>query len=111
MAAALKSRGRIFVQTTSPFVGHFRRFASDYERRKAAGVDWPGEMTARDYAEPAVLEMTPSFMHLLEAPLVRWLFERAGFVVESCDYYRRPGLPEVCWLDGRENLGIVAIKP
>jgi 2-polyprenyl-3-methyl-5-hydroxy-6-metoxy-1,4-benzoquinol methylase len=108
MAGALKPQGRLFLQTISPFTGHFRRFRSEYDRRKAAGLSWPGEMSAaKEYVEPSLRDMTPSFMHALDAKTAADLFQNAGFEVEYCDYYRRPGLPDVCCLDGRENLGIV----
>jgi SAM-dependent methyltransferase len=108
MANALKPHGRIFLQTISPFAGHFRRFRSEYNSRSAAGLSWPGEMwAAKDYVESSLHEMTPHFMHALEAATARALFENAGFEVEYCDYYRRPGLPTICCLDGRENLGVV----
>jgi hypothetical protein len=108
MASALKPQGRIFLQTMSPFAGHIRRFSPEYDRRKAAGLSWPGEMSAaKDYVEPSLRDMTPSFMHALEVATATALFQTVGFDVEYCDYYRRPGLPAICCFDGRENLGIV----
>jgi SAM-dependent methyltransferase len=111
MARSLKPNGRAFLQTISPFAGHFRQYLPEYERRKIARAAWPGEMKApREYVDASVVEMTPAFMHVLESCVATQLFESAGFTIEFCDYYSRVGLPEVCRLDGRENLGIVAIK-
>jgi SAM-dependent methyltransferase len=108
MACALKPQGRVFVQTISPFAGHFRKFQSEYDKRKAAGHPWPGEMSAaKEYVEESLRDMTPTFMQALDDETAKALFQDAGFDVEYCDYYRRPGLPEICCLDGRENLGIV----
>jgi SAM-dependent methyltransferase len=108
MASALRPGGRFFLQTISPFAGHFRGFRTEYDKRKAAGMPWPGEMAAaKDYVAVSLRNMTPPFMHALDVPTATTLFQNAGFEVEYCDYYRRPGLPEICWLDGRENLGIV----
>jgi SAM-dependent methyltransferase len=111
MAAALKPKGKVFIQTISPYAGHFQRFVPQYEQKKRERFKWPGEMhAARDFVDVSVRDMTPSFMHVLEIDSARRLFQDAGFQIEYCDYYSRPGLPLVCRLDGRENLGLVAVK-
>jgi len=111
MASAVKSDGKVFLQTVSPFAGHLQRFLPEYQRRKREDLRWPGEIeAARDYADASVRHMTPPFMHVLESFAAVALFEAAGFTVEYADYYTRPGLPAVCRSDGRENLGVVAIR-
>ncbi len=111
MADALRPGGKVFIQTLSPFAGHFRRFSAEYDQRKCGGILWPGEINgAQDYVDQTVREMTPDFMHVLESSSAKQIFAEAGFVIEYCDYYTRPGLPMVCRLDGRENLGLVAVK-
>jgi SAM-dependent methyltransferase len=108
---SLKPNGRAYIQVQSPYCGHFQAFLPEYFRRKKLDLQWPGEMyNAREFASPEVREMTPQFTHVMEADHARGLFERAGFGVEYCDYYRRPGLPKICWLDGRENLGLVIVR-
>lgn len=98
----------VFLQTISPFAGHFRRFLPEYDKRKAVGLPWPGEMAAaKDYVAVSLRDMTPPFMHALEVSTATTIFQDAGFHVEYCDYYRRPGLPEICFMDGRENLGLI----
>ena len=112
MFDALKCGGKVFLQTASPYCGHFEAFLPEYQRRLTSGTRWPGEiMSARSYASPAVRHLLPDFVHHLGADIAQALFEEAGFRVEYCDYYRRPGLPQVCWMDGRENLGLIAVKP
>lgn len=111
MAHALKPSGKLFLQTMSPHAGHFRSFSPEYARRRVAGFRWPGEMrNAKDYVDPSLNNMIPSLVHVLEIDIAKPLFESVGLIVEYCDYYSRPGLPEVCRLDGRENLGIVATR-
>ncbi len=111
MADVLRPGGKAFIQTLSPFAGHFQRFSAEYDQRKRGGILWPGEINgAQDYVDQTVREMTPEFMHVLESSTAIKIFSEAGFVIEYCDYYTRPGLPVVCRLDGRENLGLVAVK-
>jgi SAM-dependent methyltransferase len=111
MHRALKPGGKAFLQVQSPYCGHFHSFLPEYEIRKAAGLRWPGEIEgARLYAAQEVRHMMADFNHVLEAEVVADVFERAGFSIEYADYYTRPGLPEVSRFDGRENLGIVAVK-
>lgn len=108
---ALKPGGKAYIQIQSPWVGHYQSFLPEYHRRKALKLAWPGEIRdARQFAAPEVRAITPAFSHVVEVEVGRQLFERSGFDVEYCEYYRRPGLPKVSWLDGRENLGLIAAK-
>jgi 2-polyprenyl-3-methyl-5-hydroxy-6-metoxy-1,4-benzoquinol methylase len=101
--------GSVFIQTLSPFAGHFRNFLPVYVSRKQKGDEWPGEIVAaKDFVLPSLRHMTPDFMHVLESEYLAKVFADAGFQIAFCDYYTRPGLPEPCRFDGRENLGLVA---
>lgn len=107
----IKVGGKVFLQMQSPYCGHFHLFLSDYEKRKASGLKWPGEMAdSKKYAAPEIRNMTVDFNHVLEAEIVSKVFQEAGFTIDYADYYTRPGLPDVCRFDGRENLGVVAIR-
>jgi hypothetical protein len=64
---------------------------------------------AKEFVEPSLRDMTPNFMQALEVATAKALFEAAGFEVEYCDYYRRPGLPAVCCLDGRRTSASSAV--
>jgi ubiquinone/menaquinone biosynthesis C-methylase UbiE len=111
MNRALKAGGKAFLQMQSPYCGHFHDFLPEYEKRKAAGLKWPGEMEdSKKYAAPEILDLTVDFNHVLEAEIVSKVFQDAGFAIEYSDYYTRPGLPDVCKFDGRENLGVIAVK-
>lgn len=111
MFRALKPGGRAYLQMQSPFCGHFQAFFPEYENRRQAGLLWPGEIeNARDYAAPSIRELTASFNHVIDKNIAARAFAGAGFSINYCEYYTRPGLPEVSRLDGRENLGVVIIK-
>jgi len=97
MHGALKPGGKVFIQMQSPYCGHFQK--------------WPGEIEdARRYAAAEICHLVGNFSHVLEADIAAEVFLRAGFSIDYADYYTRPGLPEVSRLDGRENLGLVAVK-
>jgi polyketide synthase PksL len=111
MHRALKKGGKVFLQMQSPYCGHFHSFLQEYEIRKAAGLKWPGEIyEAKRFAVEDIRHLTVDFNHVIEAEIVSEVLRGAGFSIEYADYYTRPGLPNVCRFDGRENLGVVAIK-
>ena len=107
----LKTGGKAFLQMQSPYCGQLHAFLPEYQSRKLAGIKWPGEITdSLHYATSEISHMMADFNHVLEAEIVTEVLREVGFSIEYADYYTRPGLPEVCRFDGRENLGIVAVK-
>jgi SAM-dependent methyltransferase len=107
----LKNGGKVFLQMQSPWCGQLHSFLSEYEMRKASGLKWPGEIDdVTRYALEGIRHMMADFNHVLEAEIVADTFREVGFTIEYADYYTRPGLPEVCRFDGRENLGVVVVK-
>lgn len=111
MFRALKPGGKAFIQVGSIYVGHFKSFYPVYLERKNAGIEWPGEIeNCTQYAPPSLRNMLPDFTHGLDKETLQSVFINAGFSVEYCEYYTRPGLPEECKNDGRENLGIVVSR-
>jgi 2-polyprenyl-3-methyl-5-hydroxy-6-metoxy-1,4-benzoquinol methylase len=103
--------GRIFIQTLSPYAGHFQMYLPIYESRKQRKERWPGEISgAKNFVIASLRDMTPDFMHVMEIEYLSSLFSDAGFEVIYCDYYSRHGLPEPCRLDGRENLGLISVR-
>jgi len=111
MHQTLKKGGKAFLQMQSPYCGQLHAFLPEYEIRKASGLKWPGEINESSlYAAPEIRHMMADFNHVLEAGIVAEVFRSAGFSIEYADYYTRPGLPDVCRVDGHENLGVVAIR-
>lgn len=111
MCRNLKPGGKAFLQVQSPWCGQLHAFLPEYLERKASGLKWPGEINnAPRYAVEEIRHMMSDFTHVLEAEIVSKVFQDAGFAIEYADYYTRPGLPDVCKFDGRENLGVIAVK-
>ena len=53
----------------------------------------------------------PASIHLLDDRVLCRLVESVGLVVERAWLYQRADFPRELRLDGRESLGLVAVKP
>lgn len=105
----LRPGGRLFVHAATPYQAPFAAFVAEFERRRAAGVEWPGWVErTRDYSEHRLLGQMPRALHLLDESVLRRLAETNGFLIESLYSYRREDLPQSLWLDGRESVALVA---
>ncbi len=62
------------------------------------------------YASESKKNVSPS-MNFLDRDTAKIHFEKAGFKIEECSYFARDTYPEKLQLDGREGLGIIAVKP
>ncbi len=108
----LKPGGLFFAQTCSPYVGNFKNFIPIYEGRLADGERWPGFIAdVRCFADQGTAEQLPRSLTLMEASTVRQVFSEAGLVVHEAVAYRRASLPRMFYLDGRENVMLVASRP
>lgn len=107
----LEPQGKVFVIAETPYKKMFQRFIPLYEERKKAGVQWPGEMENMKSYMDARNENLPDFMNLLEEDVLLNAFKNAGFLIEKSKTFSKSKLPEDAQLDGRESVGLVAIKP
>ena len=103
--------GRVFVHAGTPYQQPFTQFIPEYLVRKAAGEDWPGyvEDTTR-ISKHRRLSQIPRSLHLLDDEVLTRVFAGAGLVVERAWMYRRHDLPRSMQVDGREGVGLVAVK-
>lgn len=107
----LRPGGRVFTISGSPYAANVREFIPEYEERKRAGVNWPGEVHGlRELcAHPSVQDL-PDFLHLLDSEVLVTCLEEAGFTIERAELFERAGLPDYLRYDGRENVGLIARK-
>ncbi len=114
MAAWLKPGGRLYVVTDTPY-GIWRKFIPDFEAAKRAGERWPGMMVGLHHWLPTPgLNRhidKPAFMNLLDAELLARICGEAGLRVERATFIDRSDFQGLGALDGRENAGVVAIRP
>jgi len=108
----LRKGGRLFTVSGTPYAANIREFIPVYEENKRRGAEWPGEAFNLHAlcADPSIRDL-PDFLHLLDDEVLRRVFESAGFVVTEARMYKRDGLPDYLRWDGRENVGMIALKP
>ena len=113
MAVWLAPEGRLFLITDTAYAGLWRAYAPEYERLKAEGHPWPGEIhdAQRFLPEPARQRSRVRYMNFLDPGILRRVCEGAGLVVEKCGWIG-PGAHERGKAYGdKERAGVVARKP
>jgi SAM-dependent methyltransferase len=103
----LRPGGRAFIIADSPYTGFWSSIADDYERRKAAGEEWPAFI--EDIAPLLQREQVPegmlAYLNPLDPDLLAREARRAGFTVEEAAFTGRGGEP-----DGRQHAGLIALR-
>jgi SAM-dependent methyltransferase len=102
--------GKVFLTAGSPYLGCCKSFVPVYEARKRAGHPWPGHMTDVASYAPIWKNMVSSML-LPDPETLTRVFRQAGFLIEKAEFLARPELPPSLQLDGRESVGLVAMKP
>ena len=109
----LRPGGRLFLVADTPY-GIWRKFIPVWEENVAAGERWPGLMIPPvQYLpyEPSADDIGPEIMNLLTPDLLSRTAEESGFIVERAGYIDRQDFKGLGRMDGRENCGLVAVKP
>jgi len=110
----LKTGGRLILVTDTPY-GIWRNAVPEFERNRGNGARWPGAI--RDLSiflpESAAGKPAkgPAFMNLLDVELLERICTEAGLTVLRSGFIDRSDLTGIGRMDGRENAGIVAVKP
>jgi cyclopropane fatty-acyl-phospholipid synthase-like methyltransferase len=107
----LKSRGKFFFFTSTPYIKLFQKYLPIYEERKLKGVKWPGFIEDVGYYASKRHEYLPKTINLLDEDTLVSLFDRTGFKIEELKYVEMVGCPPDIHSAGREYIGVRAIKP
>jgi polyketide synthase PksL len=111
IARWLAPGGRLFAISGTPYAKNVMRFIPEYERRRRAGERWPGYVTnLQQYAIDSTLDELPPDLHLLDDEVLGRVVSSAGLSLERIEMFERANLPSYIALDGRENVGVVAVK-
>jgi SAM-dependent methyltransferase len=113
MADLLAPGGQLFIVCETPYQKNWVSYLSEFERKTEAGVDWPGEI-----ADSSIVENTqrntglPKFMHLISQPeLLRAVKKIPNLKLVECAYISRQGVfSDDALLDGRESVGLIAVR-
>ena len=110
----LKPGGRLYLVADTPY-GIWRKFIPIFEAKKQKNERWPGLMIGlENYLPHAPKDRPidgPPFMNLLDPDLLERTCTEAGFTVERKSFIDRSDFSGLGRMDGRENTGILAIKP
>ncbi len=112
----LKPAGRLYLVADTPY-GIWRNFVPTFEAKLARGDRWPGLMIALENWLPRSSSTAnrpikgPPFMNLLVPELMVRCCEEAGFRIERSGFIDRSDFGGLGSMDGRENAGVLAIKP
>lgn len=106
----LAPQGKVFVVGETPYIGTARAFFPTYEARLKAGDLWPGVVENAAAHDPKRATLLPKLFHLLDERTLRRVFTAAGFEIERLEMFARPDYPADIQLDGRESVGLIAVK-
>ena len=110
----LKPGGRLYLVADTPY-GIWRNFIPVFEAKRRRGDRWPGIMIGLENYQPAIRTDRPvdgpPFMNMMDPTLFDRICTEAGFRVERCTFIDRSDFEGRGRMDGRENTGVLAIKP
>ena len=107
----LENGGKAFFTVESPYLKNWNGFQNDFKKRKFAGDKFAGYVKTKDYINNGeISENLPEYMHFFDDEILSNIFIACGFKVENCYLFGRPYFPEEVQLDGRESVGIIAVK-
>lgn len=101
--------GKVFVFTNAPYRKNMTSFMAEYEKKRAV-EKYPGMVENVNSVNKEQGKYLAPFFHYMDKDVVSRLFIEAGFIIEKVDYVKID-LPEDITLDGRENVGLIAVKP
>lgn len=114
MARWLRPGGHLYLVSDTPY-GIWRNFIPDFEAAKQAGARWPGMMhdPCDRLPTPGIARYLgrPAFMNLLDPGLLARSCSEAGLQVMRAGFIDRRDFRGLAALDGRENAGVMAIRP
>ncbi|MCD9015965.1 chorismate lyase [Parachryseolinea silvisoli] len=107
--------GEVFIVSFTPYIDHVKAFIPVYEERRREGVRWAGYIddVAHYSHDPAIYSHLPNQIHHVDADDLTWAFQNAGFTIREVRYFgeEEGELPSGIRMDGRERVGLVAVKP
>jgi hypothetical protein len=113
----LKSGGKVFLISETPYGKSFEHFIPIYENKKTTRDPWPGIIEEVSKYMSRYSEDNPEYLHLLDPDVLNRIFSDAGFIIEQCGYFAREEFAADMRLApshehyGHESCGIIARKP
>ena len=109
--SCFENGGKAFFTVESPYLKNWNGFSKEFEKRKELGDRFAGYVRTRDYINNGeIADNLPEFMHFFDEEILSNIFKTYGFKIEKCFLFARPYFPEEVQLDGRESVGLIAVK-
>jgi SAM-dependent methyltransferase len=100
--------GKLFIIAETPFMRVLKDFPYG-ERKKNS--NYPGFITREEFRQYSpYADQLPEQLNWLDADVLLRDVSSKSFRIEHLAYFTRPGLPRHLLLDGRESVGLVAVK-
>ena len=109
----LKKQGKLFLIVDSPYMGWWTDCIPVFEEKKSLQDKWPGIFQpAKDYCNNKEAHaVLPPLVHWFDTETISKELVNNGFLIEKILYINREGIyPQSCCLDGRESVGVIAVK-
>ena len=105
--------GKLFVVSFTPFIKHCESYLPVYESKKIGRQKWAGyieNLSLYSKNNPIADQLPPSINHIDKDDLYQTFSDK--FKIEYLDYFgdTENALPEWILLDGKERVGMVAVK-
>lgn len=108
--SCLRPGGKFFVVCETPYVKTFAPFVPKFLENKSKKIQWPGSFNNVHEVCPELNKLIPGFMHLFDTDILKQVAEENGFFVEKVCYLSRKDFPSWVQLDGKESVGMIAVK-
>lgn len=106
----LKPGGKVIMSSMTPFWKTQVDLLPEYQRRKAAGEKWPGEVKVPEKLHALFTGTLPLEMHMLEAEILERELRNIGFRIDLAQDQPLDVPDDRMGLDGREVAVVIASK-
>ena len=107
----LKSGGKVFILASTPYFKEMESFIPEYEERKKKGDLYPGYITHFSRYNSQFKSLVPEEMHFLDPFTLRREFEKAGFIVEYCEFIKEKNPITQALTGNPAFVGLIGKKP
>ena len=109
----LEPGGRLFLGNMTPYTGVHDNGAliTEYNKRVKQTEKWPGYIHYNKFAKTDWTNYLPEFVHFFKIETAVHMISKAGFEIDKAYYYTLDNMPDRCKTNGKEFIGIHAVKP